>query len=135
VNLPDSLVKRLEQRRYRFNPRKVSEQVFPKADGGLYLPDHFPRSHFKSLLERAGLPTSIRVYDLRHTCATLLLQAEVHPKVVSERLGHASITLTLDTYTHVLPTMQRAATEKLDALINGDADEEDEADCGEEEDR
>jgi integrase len=53
VNLPDSLVKRLEQRRYRFNPRKVSEQVFPKADGGLYLPDHFPRSHFKSLLERA----------------------------------------------------------------------------------
>jgi integrase len=54
--------------------------------------------HFKPILRRAGLADSIRLYDLRHTCATLLLAENEHPKVVSERLGHASITLTLDTY-------------------------------------
>lgn len=58
-----------------------------------------------------------RVYDLRHTCATLLLRAGENPKVVSERLGHASITLTLDTYSHVLPDMQEAAAEKLEVMF------------------
>ena len=58
-----------------------------------------------------------RVYDLRHTCATLLLLAGENPKVVSERLGHASITLTLDTYSHVLPDMQEASAEKLEAMF------------------
>lgn len=72
--------------------------------------------HFKPLLVKAGLP-SIRLYDARHTMATLLLSAEENPKVVSERLGHASITLTLDTYSHVLPTMQEKATERLEAML------------------
>jgi integrase len=48
---------------------------------------------------------AFRLYDLRHSCATLLLAANEHPKVVSERLGHASVSLTLDTYSHVLPSM------------------------------
>lgn len=60
---------------------------------------------------------AFRMYDLRHTCATLLLLAGENPKVVSERLGHASITLTLDTYSHVLPDMQEAAAEKLEAMF------------------
>lgn len=60
---------------------------------------------------------SIRLYDLRHTCATLLLLAGVSPKVVAERLGHATITLTLDVYSHVLPTMQEVATEKLERIL------------------
>lgn len=72
--------------------------------------------HFKPLLRDAGLP-DIRIYDLRHTCATLLLAAGENPKVVSERLGHASVTLTLDTYSHVLPDMQQAATDKLEAML------------------
>jgi integrase len=59
------------------------------------------------------------MYNLRHTCATLLLLAGENPKVVSERLGHASITLTLDTYSHVLPDMQEAAAEKLEAMFGG----------------
>lgn len=59
----------------------------------------------------------IRLYDTRHTHATLLLQAGVHAKVVSERLGHASITITLDTYSHVLPTMQDEAVQKLRVLM------------------
>ncbi len=71
---------------------------------------------FKPLLRDAGLP-AIRLYDLRHTCATLLLAAGENPKVVSERLGHASIVLTLDTYSHVLPGMQQAATDKLEAML------------------
>ena len=73
--------------------------------------------HFKPILRAAGLPETLRLYDLRHTCATLLLAAGENPKVVSERLGHASVTLTLDTYSHVLPDMQQAAADKLEALL------------------
>ena len=76
------------------------------------------RRNFKPILAAAELP-DIRLYDLRHTCATLLLAAGENPKVVSERLGHASIVLTMDTYSHVLPTMQKSATEKLTALLRG----------------
>ena len=72
--------------------------------------------HFKPLLKKANLP-DIRLYDLRHTMATLLLCEGVNPKIVSERLGHASIVLTLDTYSHVLPTMQEDATDKLEMLL------------------
>lgn len=75
------------------------------------------RRHFRPTLLRAEIPTALRLYDLRHSCATLLLAANEHPKVVSERLGHASITLTLDTYSHVLPSMQQAASDKLEKLL------------------
>ncbi len=77
------------------------------------------RHHFKPILTKANLPASLRFYDLRHTCATLLLVQGENPKVVSERLGHASITLTLDTYSHVLPTMQEAATTRLEQTLFG----------------
>ncbi len=60
--------------------------------------------HFRPLLKRAGLPP-MRFHDLRHTCATLLLSQGVHPKLVQELLGHATIAITLDTYSHVLPGM------------------------------
>lgn len=77
--------------------------------------------HFKPLLKATGLP-DIRLYDLRHSCATLLLAAGENPKIVSERLGHASITLTLDTYSHVLPDMQQGAADKLEGILfNGGA--------------
>jgi integrase len=73
--------------------------------------------HFKKILESAELSKALRLYDLRHTCATLLLMAGENPKIVSERLGHASVVLTLDTYSHVLPNMQQAATEKLEKML------------------
>ncbi len=57
------------------------------------------------------------MYDLRHSCATLLLTAGENPKVVSERLGHASVALTLDIYSHVLPSMQQQAAERLEAIL------------------
>jgi len=71
---------------------------------------------FQRQVQLAGV-RRIRLHDLRHTHATLALQAGVHPKVVSERLGHSSITITLDTYSHVLPSMQRDAAEQVAALI------------------
>jgi integrase len=77
---------------------------------------HLTSRHFKGLLKRAGLP-EIRFHDLRHTCATLLLSKNVNPKIVSEMLGHASIAITLDTYSHVLPNMRdQAAAAMEDAL-------------------
>jgi integrase len=71
---------------------------------------------FKPLLKRAGLP-DIRFHDLRHTCATLLLGKGVHAKLVQELLGHATISITLDTYSHVLPGMGDAAAGAMDEAI------------------
>lgn len=61
----------------------------------------------------------IRLHDLRHTSASLMLTAGVHPKIVSERLGHASIAITLDLYSHVIPSMQTDAAERLGSIILG----------------
>ena len=65
---------------------------------------------------KAGWPRT-RFHDLRHTHASLLLQAGVNPKIVQERLGHESITTTMDTYSHVIPTLQQEAAKKLDDLF------------------
>ena len=74
------------------------------------------RRSFLPLLEHAHLPR-IRFHDLRHTAATLLLGKNIHPKTVSEMLGHSSIAITLDLYSHVTPTMQRDAAAAMDALL------------------
>jgi integrase len=74
--------------------------------------------HFKPILKRAGLP-NIRLYDLRHTAATLALTVGVSPKVVSEQLGHTSAAFTLDVYSHVLPHMQDDAAAKVEAALIG----------------
>lgn len=81
---------------------------------------YFLESRWRDLLSKSGLP-KIRLHDLRHTHASLLLLAGVHPKAVSERLGHSSITITLDRYSHVFPTLQQEAAEKLDELLNSAA--------------
>lgn len=73
---------------------------------------------FKRLQARAGLP-EIRFHDLRHTCATMLLSARVNPKIVSEILGHASVSITLDIYSHVLPDMQQDAAVVMRNLLTG----------------
>jgi integrase len=94
--------------------------VFSNAIGEPLDP-HGVFHRFKTLMKRAGLRSDVRFYDLRHTCAKLAFQAGVNPKVVSGRLGHASIILALDTYSHVLPDMQQAATEKLAEVFGGSA--------------
>jgi integrase len=78
--------------------------VFPSRKGTTMSAKNLTTRSFKPILGRAGLP-NIRLHDLRHTCATLLLSKGVHPKLVQELLGHATISITLDTYSHVLPGM------------------------------
>lgn len=96
-----------------------NDLVFATGDGTPLLLRNIIRRHFRPILKRAGLPETLRLYDLRHTCATLMLSAGVHPKVASERLGHSSVTLTMDVYSHVLPSMQQDATEKLESILFG----------------
>ena len=84
-----------------------SGYVFTREDGHELDPEDVTR-HFRQAVKKAMLP-SIRLHDLRHTHATLALRAGVHPKVVSERLGHASVLITLDTYSHAIPAMQEEA--------------------------
>ena len=91
--------------------------VFPAVNGAPFRRENLTKRHFKPLLHAAGLP-DIRLYDLRHTSATLLLLEGVHVKIVSERLGHADVTLTLNTYSHVLPDMQRDATVAIGNLLH-----------------
>ncbi len=71
---------------------------------------------FHKLLVDAGLP-DMRFHDLRHSAATILLVAGVHPKVVQERLGHSTIAMTMDIYSHVLPSMQREVANKIDDMF------------------
>ena len=90
--------------------------VFASEVGSPINPTNLRTRSFAALLERANLPRS-RFHDLRHTCATLLLSRNVHPKYVQELLGHANIAITLDTYSHVVPGMgDRAAREMEDLL-------------------
>ena len=71
---------------------------------------------FHTLLADAGLP-DMRFHDLRHSMATILLVAGIHPKVVQERLGHSSIAMTMDVYSHVLPSMQEDVARKFDEML------------------
>ncbi len=91
--------------------------LFAMPDGAPYHPDRFART-FVQRVAKLGLP-AIRVHDLRHTWATLALQFEVHPKVVQERLGHSSISVTLDIYSHVVPAMETDAAERVASMILG----------------
>lgn len=127
IPLPNAVSQELvAHRREQLEERLKFGQAYQKFDfvfatelGTPILRSNLTRRHFKPILKKAELPEDIRLYDLRHTCATLLLAAGENPKVVSERLGHASIVLTLDTYSHVLPTMQESATNKLEKMMFG----------------
>jgi integrase len=89
--------------------------VFTRENGAGLHP-HTVSQAFERAVARADVRV-IRFHDLRHTHATLMLGAGVHPKVVQERLGHASIQITIDTYSHVMPGMQADAAAKVGALV------------------
>jgi integrase len=113
----------------RSHRKRQSEERMAKAglwqDHGLVFPSSAgtPKSQrnlnreFKAAARRAGLPDHFKLYDLRHTCATLLLSRNVHPKYVQELLGHASIALTLDTYSHVIPGMDGGTGDAIDEAL------------------
>lgn len=124
VRLPKGTLDALRQHRDRqtFKRKAAAEWadhdlVFATRQGKPINPRHVLRS-FYALVKRADVP-KISIHDLRHTSATLMLKSGVPVKVVSERLGHAQASITLDTYAHVLPDMQEAAVEAIDAALTG----------------
>jgi integrase len=127
-----------EHRKRMLAEGHVSGPVFSDTEGGLLRKSNLIRYSLKKIIRRANEKASIdakekgekdgkqvsptllpvvRFHDLRHTCATLLLMANVNVKIVSERLGHSSIEMTLNTYSHVLPTMQKKAAEAMDSIL------------------
>lgn len=94
-----------------------TDLVFTRADGTALRPDHVSRT-FASFASSSGVPV-IRLHDLRHTSATLMLLAGVPAKVASSRLGHSNIAVTLDTYTTVLPKLDEDAAASTGSLIYG----------------
>src|SRR5919199_495238 len=108
--------RQLEERMQKAGLWKNRGLVFPSTVGTPLCHRNVVRS-FKALLKRAGLPAGTRLYDLRHTCATLLLNSNVHPKYVQELLGHASISQTLDTYSHVLKGMDGGIGDAMDDAL------------------
>lgn len=124
IPLGDVAMKALKNHRRRQAERRLllgarytdQDLIFSNQSGGFADMHNIISRHFKPLLQRLSLP-SVRLYDLRHSHATLLLAAGEHPKVVQERLGHSSITLTLDVYSHVVPEMQQRTADRLDALL------------------
>lgn len=123
VLLPEFLRPYLQRQQQRQNERRLrlgerwhdEGLLIDRGDGSPMNPDTLSTGWARFLRKR-GLPP-LRFHDLRHAHATLLLLQGVHPKIVSERLGHASIGITLDTYSHVLPTMQEEAAQAFDALF------------------
>ncbi len=104
----------------RAGPSRADEHglVFPRTGGRPWPPDSFS-AEFARQLRLAGQPR-VRFHDLRHAHASQLLRLGVHPKVVSERLGHSSVGITLDTYSHLLPGMQAEAAAKINGALGAD---------------
>lgn len=91
--------------------------VFTSPFGEPISPTNFIRRYFKPLLKKCHINENFTFHGLRHTHATLLLQQGVNPKIVQERLGHSSIKVTMDTYSHVLPDMQKQAVDALQGIF------------------
>ena len=91
--------------------------VFPSLKGTLMRFTTFARRHFRPLCDKMGLPKNFTFHSLRHTCATLLLLADQHPKIVQERLGHSSIAVTMDRYSQFLPSMQQKAVDAMASIF------------------
>ncbi|HEY3376328.1 MAG TPA: site-specific integrase [Armatimonadota bacterium] len=116
VTLNDSLVTVLNHHRETTVHRQPDDWICGEEDGQHVNPHHLT-IYFARLMRELGL--KLTLHGLRHTHASALLAAGIPVKVISERLGHASVTLTQDIYAHVLPTMQREAAEKMEAIWGG----------------
>ena len=93
------------------------DYLFTAPEGGPLRRDLLHKRYFRPAVLKAGLPEGLRVHDLRHTCASILIGLGAHPKVIQERLGHSSITLTMDVYGHLFPSLNDALTERLDEVF------------------
>ena len=124
VELDPDTIEELRQHQFRITAERdalglpwagAGDLVFADLGGIMIHRGQFA-DRFDVLVKRASVPR-VRFHDLRHTHASLMLAAGVHPKVVQERPGHANITVTLQTYSHVIPAMQTAAASQFAALI------------------
>lgn len=121
VGLTDLGIRILKKHQTLQNEDKVSWTedhglIFPNTDGRPRSSRGYLTEALKKVIKKASLP-EIRFHDLRHTCATLLLTRGIHPKIVQEMLGHSTISITLDTYSHVLPNMQKEAVKAMKDLV------------------
>src|SRR5438045_5041528 len=96
-----------------------SDLVFAREDGAIINPDAFSDMFWRHV--KGAKPPLIRFHDVRHTHASLALAAGVHPKVVSERLGHSTVSITLDTYSHAIPALEEDAAARIAAILAADA--------------
>lgn len=112
--------KRQTEERLAWGPAWMDSGYVFTSEDGLPLHPGMATKRFGEAVTRAGVP-AIRLHDLRHTSATLALAAGVHPKVVQERLGHATISQTLDTYSHTTPSLHEGAAETLAASVDAGA--------------
>ena len=116
VTFPDALAETLQAHR-ESQPQNPHNLVFTDPLGDPCNGHAILNQEFRPELDRAGLNPKMRLYDLRHSHATLLLLAGIHPKTVCERLGHSSVKITLDTYSHVLPSLQKLASEAMETML------------------
>jgi len=117
--LKDHRKRQLEERMRLAGLWQDRDLIFPNETGFIFNPSNRGNRSFKRIKQRSGVREDLRFHDLRHTCATLLLREGVNVKVVSEMLGHASTTITLNIYTHVLPDMQDSAANAMEAVLGG----------------
>ncbi len=95
-------------------PLVGDDYVFTAPLGSALRRDLLYKRYFQPAVRAAGLPPALRLHDLRHTCAALMIELGAHPKVIQERLGHRSIMVTMDVYGHLFPSLNEALTERLD---------------------
>jgi len=122
IQLPPLAIEALESHRTKQLEARLQAETWEERDlifctsrGTPFIATYI-HGVFKALLKKANLP-DIRFHDLRHSAATLLLSMGTHPKVVQELLGHSQISMTMDIYSHVMPTMQRDAMAKLNEVL------------------
>lgn len=123
IPLPDVAVSALTKHRMRQNEQRLAIGNQRREEGlvfttsvGTPLDPPRVRREFRKLLKAANL-APMRVHDLRHTCASLLIALGVHPRTVMETLGHSQISVTMDTYGHVLPAVARDAADRLNSVL------------------
>ena len=125
ISISEMLRQRLVSHRRSQNEHRLAmkgtwfnhDLVFPNIIGTPIALNNLTRRYFAPILEKCSFGKHLTLYSLRHSCATLLLMAGKNPKVVSDRLGHSTITMTLDTYSHILPHMQDDATDAMERLM------------------
>lgn len=123
VGIPAPLVPLLEA---ELDGKGPDDLIFPSSRGGLLRMHSFGRTHLRPAVHACArtddFPRSLRMHDLRHTCASLLIAQGAHPRAIQERLGHSSVTVTMDIYGHLLPSLDDALTDRLGEAIEQAAD-------------